>query len=63
MGQLGHGEEEDERAPRLVETLAGNKVIGAVAGTGHTAVWTEAGELENEPGPFGKKVPRVQVKN
>jgi len=45
LGQLGHGEENDERAPRLVETLAGKKVIGAAAGTGHTAVWTEAGEL------------------
>ena len=44
-GMLGHGVQEDERLPRLVEALGGKKVIGAAAGTGHTAVWTEAGEL------------------
>jgi hypothetical protein len=31
--------------PRLVEALAGKKVVGAAAGFEHTAVWTEAGEL------------------
>ena len=31
--------------PRLVEALAGKKVVGASAGEHHTAVWTDAGEL------------------
>jgi len=44
-GRLGHGGEEDEIVPRLVEALAGKKVIGAAAGESHTAVWTEVGGL------------------
>jgi len=55
-GQLGHGGTENERVPRLVEALVGNKVVGVVAGgtstfhyppggTAHTAVWTEEGEI------------------
>jgi len=31
--------------PRLVEALARKKVVGAAAGTDHTAVWTDEGEL------------------
>jgi len=44
-GQLGHGGTQNEAVPRLVEALAGKKVAGAAAGTMHTAVWTEEGEL------------------
>ena len=44
-GRLGHGGEADELVPRLVGELAGKKVIGAAAGTMHTAVWTDGGEL------------------
>jgi RCC1 and BTB domain-containing protein len=44
-GQLGHGGEQTELVPRLVEALVGKKVIGASAGQYHTAVCTEAGEL------------------
>ena len=44
-GRLGHGGGENERVPRLVQALAGKKVIGAAAGANHMAVWTEAGEL------------------
>jgi len=44
-GRLGHGGHQDELVPRLVEALAGKKVIGAAAGIDHTGVWTEAGEL------------------
>jgi len=43
-GQLGHGGEENELVPRLVEALAEKTVIGAAAGAYHTAVGTEAGE-------------------
>ena len=43
-GRLGHGGEKKGRVPRLVEALAGKKVIGAASGRDHTAVWTEAGE-------------------
>jgi len=44
-GVLGHGGEDNELLPRLVEALVGKKVIGAAAGSWHTVVWTEAGEL------------------
>jgi len=44
-GQLGHGGEEDESVPRLVEALAAKKVVGASAGILHTAAWTDEGEL------------------
>jgi alpha-tubulin suppressor-like RCC1 family protein len=44
-GNLGHGEDVDERVPRLVDALVGQKVVGAAAGHQHTAVRTEAGEL------------------
>ena len=44
-GKLGHGGTQNELVPRLVEALVGKKVVGASAGTNHTAVWTEAGEL------------------
>ena len=42
---MGHGGEHNELAPRLVEALAGKKVIGASAGQHHTAAWTDEGEL------------------
>jgi len=44
-GQLGHGGHQNEYVPRLVESLAGKKVIGVSAGYAHTAVWTDEGEL------------------
>ena len=44
-GQLGHGVDSDELVPRLVEGLAGKKVVGASAGGFHSVVFTEAGEL------------------
>jgi alpha-tubulin suppressor-like RCC1 family protein len=41
-GQLGHGGTQTELlVPRLVEALAGKKVIGAAVGELQTAVWTE----------------------
>ena len=42
---LGHGDEENALAPRLVAGLAGRVVVGVAAGWRHTAVVTEAGEL------------------
>jgi len=36
---------QSEQVPRLVEELAGKKVIGATVGSQYTAVWTESGEL------------------
>jgi len=45
-GQLGHGgqhTEHSELVPRLVEALAGKKVIGTAAGGTHTGAWTDAG--------------------
>ena len=43
-GQLGHGGTGDELVPRMVESLAGKKVMGAAAGGAHTVAWT-AGEV------------------
>ena len=43
--KLGHGGKENEHVPRLVEALAGKKVIGAAAGYTHTAAWTAEGGL------------------
>ena len=34
-----------ELVPRMIEALVRKTVSGVSAGTGHTAVWTEAGEL------------------
>ena len=44
-GKLGHEEHQNEDVPRLVEALVGKKVVGASAGAGHTAAWTDAGEV------------------
>ena len=56
-GQLGHGGEENELLPRLVEALVGKKVVGVSPGDNHTAAWTEEGELftfgEGEYGKLG----------
>jgi len=43
-GSLGHGGEQDELVPRLIEALTGREGIGASAGDLSTAAWTEAGE-------------------
>jgi len=42
---LGHGgrEHAQELSPRLIEALAGKKVVGVSVGNNHTAAWTEAG--------------------
>ena len=42
---LGHGGEEDELAPRLVEKLVGKKVAGVAAGRYHTLMYTVVGHL------------------
>jgi len=44
-GKLCHGVTEEEHVPRLVAGLAEKKVVGAVAGMSHTAVWTDGGEI------------------
>ena len=44
-GRLGHGGEEHELVPRVVEAVAGKKVVGASAGVDHTVLWTEGGEV------------------
>jgi alpha-tubulin suppressor-like RCC1 family protein len=42
---LGHGDEENALAPRLVAGLAGRVVVDVAAGWRHTAVVTDEGEL------------------
>lgn len=44
-GALGHGGAEDELVPRLVMALTGMKVAGAAAGSHHTLVWTDRGQI------------------
>jgi len=46
-GRLGHGGNSFQYVPKLVDALAGTKVVGACAAAGscHSAAWTEAGEL------------------
>ena len=45
-GKLGHGGDDHESVPRLVQgELAEKKVAGVAAGRYHTVVFTEAGEL------------------
>jgi len=44
-GRLGHGGEEDEYVPRLIEgVLVGKRVVGVSAGSYHTVVWTDEGK-------------------
>jgi len=44
-GRLGHGVEDNEVMPRLIEgVLVGKRVVGVTAGNGHTVVWTDKGE-------------------
>ena len=55
---LGHGSQDNELAPRLVEGLmAGKKVVAVAAGTVHTVVCTDAGEVftcgDGEDGALG----------
>ena len=45
-GRIGHGRDDFELVPRLVQgELAGKKVAGVAAGEYHTVVFTEAGDL------------------
>jgi len=44
-GRLGHGDEEHEPVPRLIEgMLVGKRVVGVAARAGHTVVWTDEGK-------------------
>ena len=44
-GALGHAGNDAELVPRLVEALAGEKVVGGAADFRHSVVFTEVGEL------------------
>jgi alpha-tubulin suppressor-like RCC1 family protein len=44
-GRLGHGGNQSELVPRVVEALAGKQVVGAAAGGRHIVVWTGTGEV------------------
>jgi alpha-tubulin suppressor-like RCC1 family protein len=55
-GNLGHGDDEDELVPRLIEgVLVGKRVVGVAAGHAHTVVWTDEGKAYSfGVGPFGR---------
>ena len=43
----GHGDEEDQRLPKLVEALSGKKVVQVAVGSAHSMGLTEAGVTPN----------------
>jgi len=54
-GRLGHGGEQNELVPSLVEALAGKKVLAEATDLNLTGLWTEAGEfLTFGHGGFGR---------
>ena len=67
-GRLGHhgvAMAMGRHPPRVVAAMTGKKVVGAAAGWGHTAVWTEGGEVYTcgygNHGQLGHKVLRRQT--
>ncbi|RUS84732.1 hypothetical protein EGW08_007519 [Elysia chlorotica] len=56
-GQLGHGDVEMERTPRLIEALEGVKMVGIQAGGWHSLSVSESGDVYawgwNESGQLG----------
>jgi len=55
-GKLGHGGEQDEHVPRLIEgVLVGKRVVGVAAGSDHTVAWTDDGKAYSfGDGEYGK---------
>jgi len=45
LGTLGHGSEEDEAAPRLIDALAGEQIVALSVGACHSAALTLDGRL------------------
>ena len=44
-GQLGHGDTQNQHVPTSVAALVGGRVCQVVAGSGHSMVLTEGGEV------------------
>ena len=44
-GQLGHGDEEHQLVPKVIEELRGVRVVAIAAGRGHSMVLTDEGEV------------------
>ncbi len=54
-GQLGHGDDEDELVPQVIEELRGTRVVAVATGYGHSMVLTDEGEvLSFGAGEFGR---------
>ncbi len=45
FGQLGHGDNLDQRYPKLIERLSGYFIVDAKAGLGHTILLTRNGRV------------------
>ena len=45
QGQLGHGDNKRQTLPKLIEAMRGKKVVQVSAGTYHSLVLTESGEV------------------
>ncbi len=56
-GQLGHGDEEDQRVPKVIEALHDTRVVAIVTGYGHSMVLADEGEVlsfgSGGPGQLG----------
>ena len=44
-GRLGHGDQEDQNLPKLIEAMRGKRVVQVSAGGYHSLVLTESGEV------------------
>ena len=44
-GCLGHGDEEHQLTPKVIEALSGERAVAVAAGNGHSLVLTEAGAV------------------
>jgi alpha-tubulin suppressor-like RCC1 family protein len=44
-GQLGHGDQEDQTLPKLIEAMRGKRVVQVSAGANHSLVLTESGAV------------------
>ena len=48
-GSLGHGDMEEQRTPKVIEALSGERVVAVAAGSQHSLVLTDA--LSQNKGP------------
>ena len=55
-GMLGHGDEEDQLVPKVIEALRGTRVVAITAGDVHSMVLTDEGEVLSFGHGFGGRL-------